>query len=290
MEGSQENSFNWFYFSLSAHNSNKISRYTSKNNLQELWISGGYTFRYFKTWCFLADTLWFDSQVQVSLYLPFFNNTISDHFHIHCLHKKLKAQWLYTADQVETWPGWAFSELTTGLSQTPSIWDRRKNRETKDVMFLLYSITPSYWSRTSACLPGLSGWAQERYCWLLKDFPLLSSGYWLVPDTQSMKWSVSSLSGFRYGSPRKVSLEEVLWFGCSFWHHAPASLSGCLLLYRRTCKLSFIDRAREALGLLSFLMDSNSMLTHHPIKFLSSFPNQEKEAPSYFWFADFNTD
>lgn len=39
-----------------------------------------------------------------------------------------------------------------------------------------------------------------------------------------------------------------------------------------------------------FVMDSNSMLTHNPIKFLSSFPNEEKEAPSYFWFADFNTD
>lgn len=48
---------------------------------------------YFKTWCFLADTLWFDSQVQVSLYFPFFSNAVNDHFHIYCLHKKLQA-WL----------------------------------------------------------------------------------------------------------------------------------------------------------------------------------------------------
>lgn len=142
--------------------------------------------------------------------------------------RSCKLGWLDNRDQAETWPGWNFSELTIGLSQSPC--GTGGNGETKDVVFLPYSITPSYWSRTSACLPGLSGWALERYCWLLKDFPLLSSGYWLAPDTWSMEWSVSCLSRFRYGSLRKVSLEEVPWFGCSFWRHAPASLSGCLLL------------------------------------------------------------
>lgn len=155
----------------------------SKNNLQKCWILGGYFQVLKNTMLFgwytlvLIANYRYHSIFHFSLIPSVTTSTLIAYI------RSWNLGWLYTGDQVKTWPGWTSSELITGLSQTPSMWGRRENRETKDVMFLPYSITPSYWSRTSACLPGLSCWALERYCWLLKDFPLLSSGYWLVPDT-----------------------------------------------------------------------------------------------------------